>query len=233
MKKTCLLAIISLALASSLQAGDISGTVTLKGTPPAEKKFEKKTDPNCGSPEGSTHHYIVGSKGELANAIVSLKGVTGKSTGSSAAPAMMDQKGCEYSPTILAVQTGQKIVVKNSDQTLHNVHTVPGAGAGNKEINQAQGPNAPDLTYVASTPENFLMFKCEVHPWMFAWVSVFDHPYFAVTDKDGKYTIKDVPDGKYTLQVMHRKAAPAASAVTKEVEVKGGNITEDIALDAK
>jgi hypothetical protein len=67
---------------------------------------------------------------------------------------------------------------------------------------------------------------------MFAYVSVFDHPYFAVTDKDGKFTIKNVPDGKYTIQAFHRRAAPAASPASKEVEVKGGT-TADFALDVK
>jgi plastocyanin len=233
MKKSCLFIMVAaLVVATGTRAGDISGTITLKGTPPGEKDFEKKSDPNCGAAKGSTHHYVVGANGALANCVVSLKGISGKSSGASAAPAVLDQKNCEYSPVILAVQTGQKVMVKNSDPTLHNVHIVPGQG-GNDEKNMAQGPNAPDLPYTPTKAENFLMFKCDVHNWMYAWVSVFDHPYFAVTDKDGKYTIKGVPDGKYTLAVTHRKAAPAASPMTKEVEVKGGNITEDFTLEAK
>jgi plastocyanin len=226
--------IAALAAATGTRAGDISGTITLKGTPPAEKDFEKKSDPNCGAAKGSTHHYVVGANGALANCVVSLKGGSSikPSSGASAAPAVLDQKACEYTPVILAVQTGQKVMVKNSDPTLHNVHVVPGAG-GNDEKNMAQGPNAPDLPYTPTKAENFLMFKCDVHNWMYAWVSVFDHPFFAVTDKDGKFTIKDVPDGKYTLVVTHRKAAPATAPVTKEVEVKGGAVTADFALDAK
>jgi plastocyanin len=236
MKRSSLVTITALAVSfalPSLWAGDISGTVTLKGTPPAEKPIDKAADKNCGASAGATtHHYVVGSKGELANVVVALKGMEGKSTGASAPPAVMDQKNCEYSPVILAVQTGQKIDVKNSDPTLHNVHAIPTV-AGNAEKNQAQPPNAPDLMFTFQKPENFLKFQCDVHNWMFSWVSVFDHPYFAVTDKEGKYTIKNVPDGKYTLLVMHRKAAPASAPVTKEVEVKGGNVTEDFALDAK
>jgi plastocyanin len=237
MKRTLLLSIVAAALASSIPnalAGDISGTVTLKGTPPAEKPIDKSADKNCGTGGGpaTTHHYIVGSKGELANAVVALKGMDGKSTGTSAAPAVLDQKNCEYAPVILAVQTGQKIAIKNSDPTLHNVHAVPTA-AGNIEKNQAQAPNAPDLTFSFPKAENFLKFQCDVHNWMFSWVSVFDHPYFAVSDKDGKYTIKNVPDGKYTVLVMHRKAAPASSPVTEEIEVKGGAVTKDFTLEAK
>jgi plastocyanin len=237
MKRTLLVTITALAVSFALPcvwAGDISGTVTLKGTPPAEKPIDKSADKNCGAAAApaTTHHYVVGSKGELANVVVALKGMEGKSTGASAPAAVMDQKNCEYSPVILAVQTGQKIDVKNSDPTLHNVHAIPTV-AGNAEKNQAQPPNAPDLMFTFQKPENFMKFQCDVHNWMFSWVSVFDHPYFAVTDKDGKYTIKNVPDGKYTLLVMHRKAAPASAPITKEVEVKGGNVTEDFALDAK
>jgi len=236
MKRSSLFTIITVALVAtvpSLRAGDISGTITLKGTPPAEKPIDKSADKNCGASAGATtHHYVVGSKGELANAVISLKGMDGKSTGASAPAVLLGQKNCEYSPVILAVQTGQKVEIKNSDPTLHNVHAIPTV-SGNLEKNQAQAPNAPDLTFSFPKAENFLKFQCDVHNWMFSWVSVFDHPYFAVSDKEGKYTIKNVPDGKYTMVVMHRKAAPASAPVTKEVEVKGGSITEDFTLEAK
>jgi plastocyanin len=237
MKRTFLVsiaALVAMAYSANLRAGDISGTVTLKGTPPPERDIDKSSDKNCGVPgsKPTTHHYVVGAGGELANVIVALKGITGQSKGDSAPPVVMDQKGCEYSPTIFAVQTGQKILVKNSDPTLHNVHVVPQA-PGNNEKNQAQAPNGPDLTLAFPKPENFLKFQCDVHNWMFAWASVFDHPYFAVTGKDGKYTIKNVPDGKYTVQAFHRKAAPASSPASQEIEIKGGNMTADFTLEAK
>jgi plastocyanin len=219
---------------SSLHAGDITGTVTLKGTPPPEKEITPlKDDPNCGklhTTVPTTHFYVVGGKGELADVVVSVIGISGKSSGGSAAPAMIDQKGCEYIPAIQAVQTDQKIMVKNSDPVLHNIHTLP-AVAGNSEKNQAQAPQGPDLTFSFSKPEPFLKFKCDVHPWMFAWVSVFDHPYFAVTGKDGTFKIANVPPGKYKIQAAHRKAAP--QGVTQEIEVKEGETKVDFALEAK
>ena len=168
----------------------------------------------------------------LADAFVTLKGVSGKSTGATAQPVVLEQKGCEYIPYVFALQTNQKLSVKNSDPVLHNVHSTP-AVAGNEEKNIAQAPNQPDLTFSFSKPEMFLRFKCEVHPWMFSYACVTDHPWSAVTDKDGKYTLKNVPDGKYTMEVYHRKAAPANAPVTKEVEVTGGNITQDFTLEAK
>jgi hypothetical protein len=236
MKRNLLFSIITTALACSvpgLYAGDISGTVTLKGTPPGEKPIDKSADKKCGPSDGATtHHYVVGSKGELANVVIALKGMDGKSTGASVPAAVLDQKNCEYTPVILAVQTGQKIEVKNSDPTLHNIHAIPTV-AGNVEKNQAQAPNAPPLNFSFPKAENFLKFQCDVHNWMFSWVSVFDHPYFAVTDKDGKYTIKNVPDGKYTIVAMHRKAAPASAPVSEQIEVKGGNVTKDFTLEAK
>jgi plastocyanin len=167
----------------------------------------------------TTHFYVVGPNKEVADVVVMLKGITGKSTGASAPPAVLDQKGCEYTPSILAVQTGQKVIVKNSDPVLHNVHTLPTV-AGNKEENQAQMAGSPELSFSFDKPEIFMKFKCDVHVWMFAWITVVDHPYFAVTGKDGKFTIKNVPPGKYTISALHRKAAP--TGVDKEIEVKEG-----------
>ena len=90
-------------------------------------------------------------------------------------------------------------------------------------------PKGADLTFEFPAAEPFLRFKCDVHPWMFSYVSIFDHPYFAVTGADGSFTIKNVPDGKYTLVIAHRKAGN----VEKPVEVKGGNVTVNAELEAK
>jgi plastocyanin len=216
------------------RGGDITGTVTLKGTPPKEVTIDPMKDyPNCMKAHPTlptTHFFVVGPKAELADVVVSLQGISGKSAGASAPPFVLDQKGCEYVPSIFAVQTGQKITAKNSDPEVHTVHDVPASGSGNKERNDAQPPGAPDLTFAFEHPESFLKFKCDVHPWMFAWVSVFDHPYFAVTGKDGSFKIANVPPGKYTLQAAHRKAG----TVTKEVEVKDGEATKvDLTLEVK
>ena len=217
----------------STRAADIIGTVTLKGTPPPEKEITPlEDDPNCSAlykdTKPMTHFYVVGANGAFGDVLVSLKGVTGKSTGASAPPVVLDQKGCLYLPTILAIQTGQKLIVKNSDPVLHNVHTTPTV-SGNEESNQAQMPGGADLNYTFAQPEMFLKFKCDVHPWMFAWVSVFDSPYFAVSGKDGKFVIKNVPPGKYTVEAAHRKAG----TTTQEVEVKASDVTVNFTLEAK
>lgn len=213
-------------------AGDITGKITLKGTPPAEKEITPlKNDPNCGklvSGMPMTTFYAVGENGGLADVVVVLQGIDAKSTGPAAAPLVIDQKGCEYHPYVSAVQTGQKIVVKNSDPVLHNVHATPTV-AGNEEKNLAQMPGGPELDLAFAKPEDFLRFKCDVHPWMFAYVTVVDNPYFAVTGKDGTYKITNVPPGKYTLVAKHRKAGEAS----QEIEVTDAGATADLTIELK
>jgi hypothetical protein len=234
MKKTTpLIALLGLVAAQFAVAADITGVITLKGTPPKEADITPiKDDPTCGKLHTdlpTTHFFVVGAKGELADVVVSVQGVSAKSTGASAPPEVLDQKGCLYVPQILAVQTDQKILVKNSDPVLHNVHDTPTV-AGNDEKNIAQLPNGPDLTFSFSKPEEFVRFKCEVHTWMFAWISVMDHPYFSVSAKDGTFKIGNVPPGKYTLKAIHRKAG----TLTREIEVKEGQpVKADFTFEVK
>ena len=230
------LAVAAFLSVSLANAGDITGSITFKGTPPAEKEITPiKDDPNCAPlyPNGlpKTKFYVVDANGDLADVVVCLKDasgkeITGKSTGASAAPATLDQKGALYVPQILAMQTGQKLIVKNSDPLVHNVHTKPTA---NPESNQVQMQGGPDLSYTFEKPEMFLKFQCDVHPWMFAWVSVFDNPYFSVSGTDGKFTIKNVPPGKYTIEATHRKLGTQ----TAVIEVKDGATTQDFSFEKK
>jgi hypothetical protein len=118
---------------------------------------------------------------------------------------------------------------------MHNVHINPtdeanvSASAG--KLNLAQASGAADLTYTFPSPENFMKVQCDVHNWMFAWVTIVDNPYFAVTDKEGKFTIKNVPPGKYKIVALHRKAEPKGQE--KEVEVKDSGATADFTLEVK
>ena len=232
MKKSLLFLSFGLFAAAQLvRAGDLTGVITLKGTPPAEKELTPiKDDPNCSlSYPGAlpkTKFYVVDDSGDLADVIVTLKGISAPSTGASAAPVVLDQKGCLYNPQFLAVQTGQKIIVRNSDNCVHNIHTVP---KDNPSQNMVQMPGGADLTFTFDKPEPFLKFQCDVHPWMFAWVTVVDGPYFAVSGADGKFTIKNVPPGKYTLEAAHRKLG----VQTAEVEVKADGAAQNFTFEVK
>jgi plastocyanin len=225
--------LIVTALAAGLQAvsaGDITGTVTLSGTPPEEKVIDQiASNPDCAKFHADpvkTKFYVVNDKGGLKDVVVKITDITGKSTGESAEPIVLDQKGCEYVPYVTAVQTKQKITIRNSDPLLHNVHIMPAADGNKPESNNAQMAGAADITVSFAAEEDFLKFKCDVHPWMFAYVTVVDSPYFSVSDKDGSYKISNVPPGKYKIEAEHRKAGK----VVQEVEVKDGNVTQDFTL---
>ena len=210
--------------------------VTLTGTPPAEIPIQPlMDDPTCGplhSETPTTHFYVVGKNGEFADVVVSLKdasgnAITGKSTGANASAVLLDQKGCLYSPQILAIQTSQKLTVKNSDPCIHNVHTT--SKAGNSEHNDVQMSGGPDLTYAFDKPEMFMKFQCDVHPWMFAWVSIFDSPYYAISGADGKFVIKNVPPGSYTVVASHRKLGDQ----TQTVQVADKDVTVNFSFSVK
>jgi plastocyanin len=219
------------ALAASVQflsAADIVGKVTLKGTPPPEKELPV-ADGFCG-PESKAKTFKgrvfrTGADAGLADTVVYLKEAPAGG-GAAHKEQVLDQKGCQYEPYVMAVQVNEPIVVKNNDPVLHNVHTRPTA-AGNKEQNLAQMPKGPDLNFKFPTAEQFIRVECNVHPYMVSYISVFEHPYFAVTDKDGNFTIKNVPKGNYTVEVAHRRAGKAE----QKVNVGDSNATANFSLE--
>lgn len=232
-KQISWIAFLTLTAVLKVSAGDVSGTVTLKGTPPPEKIIDITAE--CGSAHKGpmkTRFYAVNGKGQLADVVVALKGVPAKSSGASAKPFLVNQIGCEYVPYVFAVQTGQKVEVKNSDPIMHNVHFLP-SGDPSKEANKAQPAKSANLEFTYGKPEHFAKFKCDVHGWMYTYMSVFDHPYFSVTDNNGAYKIANVPPGKYTVEFYHRKAAPADKPMTKEIEVKDSAVTADLEIAVK
>ncbi len=225
--KSLILTLTAVAVvAGTASAGDVTGKISLKGTPPPEKEIP--VDPTCGKLHGGkmmTRFYAVDAGGGLADAVVYLEGAKGGAAPT--APVVIDQKGCEYLPYVNSATVNQTIRVLNSDPAMHNVHPTP-AAEGNPEKNQAMLPGGAPLAFVFPKAEKFLRFKCDVHPWMFSYVSVFDHGFHAVSGKDGSFKITGVPDGKYKLVVEHRKAGKAE----QEIEVKGG-AKADLTLEAK
>jgi hypothetical protein len=123
-----------------------------------------------------------------------------------------------YDPYVLGVVTGQKFKIKNSDPELHNVHATPKV---NKEFNFGQPIKDQVSERSFDQAEVLVRMKCDVHPWMFAYIGVVDHPYFAISDKDGNFKISGVPDGKYTIVAYHLKTHGANAGVTQMIDVKG------------
>lgn len=205
------------------RAAEIVGTVTLKGTPPPEVPYtpliQNPSFKGMYTNTPTTHFYVVGPNHGLGDVIVYLKNVN-KSTGPSQSPAVLDQKGGLYHPQIMAIQTGQKLLVKNSDNCIHNVDVQPTV-SGNPASNQMQPTGSEPLTYTFAKPEMFITFRCDIHPWMFAFVSVMSNPYYDISTKQGKFVIKNVPPGTYTLAAAHRKLGTQ----TKQVVVKDGKPT--------
>lgn len=224
-KTVALLAV--LGAASSLSAADITGKITLKGTPPPEKTIDMASDPKCGalhSTPMTTRHYVVDKDGGLANVFVYLKtGLEGKTFPAPAEAKLLDQVGCEYTPYVSGVMVDQKLKVKNSDPTLHNVHMM---SKNNKEFNFAQPLKDQENEKTFSAAEVLVKFKCDVHNWMFAYVGVMPHPFYAVTGKDGTFSIKNVPPGKYTIEAYHQKTHAVNPGVSKEITVDGNQAVD-------
>lgn len=176
---------------------------------------------------------MVDKDGGLANVLVFVKsGLTEKNFPTPSEPAVLDQTGCEYSPYVMGVMVNQKIKIKNSDPTLHNVHAVPKPGTANKEFNIAQPVKDMVSEKSFPAPEVPLQLKCDVHPWMLAYVGVFEHPFFAVTDKEGNYKISGLPNGKYTVEAYHQKTHRANPGVPQEIAVDG-NKKVDFTIEIK
>ena len=229
MMKPILTAASIVVAAQLASAADITGKITLKGTPPPETALP--LDAICGglhpNDKPTTRHYVVGPAAELADVFIYIKdGLSGKTFEPPAQPGLLDQVGCEYQPYVLGLQTKQKLLVRTSDPVLHNVHPTP-IGAGNKEANRAQLPKSPDLTFTFDNPEVLLRFKCDVHIWMFAYVGVLDHPFFSVSAKDGTFKLANVPPGTYTIEAYHRKAGK----MTQKVTVGSDNQKIDFTLE--
>ena len=123
----------------------------------------------------------------------------------------IDQKGCQYHPHVLGVMTGQNIEIRNDDETTHNIHPTP---KDNREWNESQPPKAAAMEKSFAREEIMLPVKCNQHPWMKMYVNVVKTPFFAVTGADGKYEIKGLPPGDYTLAFVQEKLGEQTQKVT-------------------
>jgi len=202
--KSFVLTLMIFSFISDLNAGSIKGTVTFDGKPPKKKPLRMDADPVCGSAHKEkvfAESFKVNEKGQLEESLVYLRNV--KYSGKVPSVAVeLDQKGCVYKPHVFGIQAGQELVIKNSDATLHNIHSMP---KKNKEFNFAMPKVVKKKTAKFESAEDPFYIKCDVHPWMKTWVLVSEHPYFAVTDSDGSYEIKNVPAGTYEVVCWQEK----------------------------
>lgn len=215
------LAVAALTLVTAVplfaQTGTITGHVKLTGTPKANARIPMGADPNCltinaGKPV-TQDAVIRAADGGLANAFVSLKGTFPAAAGGGSA--VIDQRGCTYHPRIQGARVGQTLEVKNSDQTLHNIHSLSTKG---NVFNTGQPQAGMVFKYQLKSEEVMLHVKCDVHPWMTGYIGVVNHPYYAVSDGTGGFKIANVPAGKQTIQVWHEKFG----LLTQTVDVKAG-----------
>jgi hypothetical protein len=238
MKKIAL-SLSVVVLACSLQmasAGDVTGKITLKGTPPPPLTIDygdvcSKLNPTV----PTTRHYVVGKDNGLANVFVYIsKGLEGKKFPATTEAVELDQVGCNYNPYVFGVMVGQPVRIKNSDATMHNIHAMPKVD-GNSEFNFAE-PSQGDMNdtkWVESikVPEVMVKLKCDVHQWMFAYAGVQAHPYFAVSDPDGNFKIANLPAGKYTLTAYHLKAHGAKPGESQEITVADSPLTVNFTVE--
>jgi plastocyanin len=197
-------------------AGDVKGVVTLDGVAPKNEAIKMNADPVCVKANATPQFqetYTVGSDGKsLANVFVYVKDGLGNYVyDAPTETAKIDQQSCRYHPHVFGVRVNQPIEIVNSDPTLHNIHALPKA---NQEFNTGQPIQGMKTTHTFTAKEVMVPFKCDVHGWMNAYVGVLDHPYFATTDKDGKFELKGLPPGTYTIEAWHEKLGAMTQSVT-------------------
>ena len=184
--------------------GEVTGTVKLDGAAPKMKTISMAAEPACAKAHSgpvTSEEVVTGDGGALANVVVYVKsGVEGYSFPAPAAPAKIEQQGCQYHPHVVALEVGQNIDVVNDDQTTHNIHPIP---TQNREWNESQPPGAAPIEKSFAREEIAIPVKCNVHPWMKAYMAVLPNPYFQVTAKDGAFDLKNLPPGTYTLVAWH------------------------------
>ena len=192
----------------------ISGTIRFEGAAPKLRPIRMDADPVCAKKHTDDvlpEYFVLGEDNSLAHVLVYVTG--GLADGSYAVPSeavVLDQTGCRYSPHVVSLQTGQSFKILNSDGLLHNVHGLPKI---NTAFNRAMPAAVTEVNFVFNNEEVFKV-KCDVHPWMGAWVGVFDHPFHGVTGIDGSFSLEGLPAGTYDIEALHERLGTLTAQVT-------------------
>jgi plastocyanin len=198
-------------------AATISGTVVFDGKPPALKPLAMDAEPVCHKKHGGkpapNQALVLGSGNTMGNIIVWVsKGLpAGKTFPVPKNPVTLDQDGCEYKPHAMGIMVGQTYRILNNDGILHNIHTLPKI---NPAFNRGQPATVKEMTTSFPKPENVFQVKCDVHPWMSAYIGVFTHPFFAVTSTDGKFSIPNLDAGTYEITAWHERLGTQTATLT-------------------
>jgi plastocyanin len=201
--------------AADANGGSLKGTAKFEGSALKPAHIDMSSDPNCAKAHATapatTEDIVIGANGGLANVIVYVSdGLGDKTFEPPQQPAVIEQKGCQYKPHLLALQANQKLDVVNDDATTHNIHPMPN---NNREWNKTQ-PHGMPVEETFAREEIAIPVKCNVHPWMHGYIAVFKHPYFVVTDKDGNFDLKDLPAGTYTIKAWQEKLGTQSQKIT-------------------
>ncbi len=193
----------------------MTGTIKYDGAAPHLKLVHMDADPVCYAVNrGNVHSQaiIVGNNNALSDVFVYIKSGLAKSHyPPSPQAAVINQAGCNYNPHVIGVMAGQKVKFLNPDGTLHNVHAMCRI---NQEFNAAMPDFRKEMQVSFDKPEFMFPLRCDVHPWMQAWMAVMAHPFFAVTDLSGKFEIKNIPAGTYVLEAWHEKLGTKTATMT-------------------
>ncbi len=200
----------------ALAASTVNGTVTFDGKVPTLKPLAMDADPVCAKKHSApvpNEALVLGNGNTMGNILVWVsKGLpAGKTWPAPKNPVVLDQNGCVYKPHVMGIMVGQTYKILNSDGVLHNIHTLPKV---NPSFNKGMPPTLKEATTVFNKPEDVFHIKCDVHPWMSAYIAVFTHPFFSATGTDGKFTISGLDPGTYEITAWHEKLGPQTSSVT-------------------
>lgn len=199
----------------------VTGVITFIGTPPVGKKLSL---PNgCSSNHDVYSNEVIVANGKLQNVLVRItKGLEGKTFSDiPTETAELNQKGCQYTPRVIAVRVGQKVDFVNSDPLFHNIRSVT---QNNKSFNIPMPKKDQRVTMTFDKPEIFMQSKCSVHPWMGAHIAVMDNPFYSVSNEKGEFNLANLPAGTYTMEVWHE----VFGTQTKEFTIKD---QENLKLD--
>ena len=200
----------------AVAASSITGTVTFTGKAPTLKPLAMDADPVCAKKHSgpvSNEMLVLGNGNTMGNIMVWVsKGLpAGKKFPVPTAPVVLDQNGCQYKPHVMGIMVGQTYKILNSDGVLHNIHTLPTV---NSAFNRAMPATVTVATTTFNKPEPIFHIKCDVHPWMTAYVGVFTNPFFTVTSTDGKFTISGLDPGTYEITAWQEKLGTKTASVT-------------------